>query len=152
MARLLRIGLSISSCPCASIRPFLITNRTRSNLSGKGQLIDIDLESDGDFEVMDMRRLEDVIHGIIVKRAAPDWLPFRPGSSYWVPPRNRPSGVVDIIRKLASPLSEDEAMSLSSSRGWPSSAFFIEASAPTHPVLEGGEVEVKVHVNSDDED
>ncbi|XP_047336951.1 uncharacterized protein LOC124940472 [Impatiens glandulifera] len=154
MARLLpRVLSSLTLCPCASSPssfavPFLLshrltTHRSRSNRSEKAQLVEVDLESDGDVEAMDMRRLDDVIHGIIVKRAAPDWLPFMPGYSYWVPPIHRPSGIVEIIRRLTNPLTDDESMSLSSSRGWPSSTYFIEASTPTHPVLE---VDVEVNV------
>ncbi|EPS72062.1 hypothetical protein M569_02702, partial [Genlisea aurea] len=37
-------------------------------------------------------RLEDAIHGIIVRRAAPDWLPFLPGFSYWMPRRRSRHG------------------------------------------------------------
>lgn len=97
-----------------------------SSRSGKAQLIEIDLEPD---EVLGLRKLDDVIHNIIVRQSAPDWLPFVPGSSYWVPPRRRPSeshGLVDVLNSLTNPLTEDESMALSSSRGWPSSAYFIE--------------------------
>ena len=91
--------------------------------------MEVDLESDGgggEVEVMGVRKLEDVIHSIIVRRSAPDWLPFIPGSSYWVPARRRPSGVVELVGKLTNLLSDEENMSFSSERGWPSSAYFIE--------------------------
>ncbi|PHT42834.1 hypothetical protein CQW23_16859 [Capsicum baccatum] len=74
--------------------PLTLRHRSNSNRSGDGsgepphpQLIEIDLdcsssgESDGG-----IRKLEEVIHSVIVRRSAPDWLPFLPGSSYWVPP------------------------------------------------------------------
>ncbi|KAL3640233.1 hypothetical protein CASFOL_015201 [Castilleja foliolosa] len=93
-----------------------------------------------------MKRIEDAIHNIIVRRAAPDWIPFLPGYSYWVPPRAssvRRSGaasesMVDVIGKFSALrvkrnqrvpfdlLSEDENMSFSSTKGWPASSFYIE--------------------------
>ncbi|XP_060172177.1 uncharacterized protein LOC132603233 isoform X2 [Lycium barbarum] len=39
-----------------------------------------------------MRKLEKVIHSVIVRRSAPDWLPFMPGYSYWVPPYMKVGG------------------------------------------------------------
>lgn len=60
-----------------------------------------------------------------MKKATPDWLPFVPGSSFWVPPRGRFSGLADLVGKLAYVLSEDEAMSLTTVRGWPSSSYFV---------------------------
>ncbi|XP_019463533.1 PREDICTED: uncharacterized protein LOC109362294 [Lupinus angustifolius] len=38
-----------------------------------------------------LKLLEDHIQRIIVKKATPDWLPFLPGSSFWVPPTPSPS-------------------------------------------------------------
>lgn len=100
-----------------------------SSRSGKSQLNEVELESEGDVEVLGLRKLEDVIHNIIVRQSAPDWLPFVPGSSYWVPPRcNRPESndLYEVLKKITNPLTEDESMSLNTSRGWPSSAYFIE--------------------------
>ncbi|CAN6571023.1 hypothetical protein ACFX13_025328 [Malus domestica] len=78
-----------------------------------------------------LRKLEDAIHRIIVRRSAPDWLPFLPGASYWVPPpRSRSHGLAQLVDKLANPLSEEETMSMSTVRGWPSSAYFIEGTSP----------------------
>ncbi|XP_058113589.1 uncharacterized protein LOC131256651 [Magnolia sinica] len=115
----------------------LLNLRNRSNRSEKSpqsaQLIEVDLESDAEIEVLGMRRLEDAIHGIIVRRSAPDWLPFIPGSSYWVPPRARPLGVVELVGRLANPLTEEETLSLSTVRGWPSASYFVEGASP-HPV------------------
>lgn len=97
-----------------------------------GKLVEIDLEeestatSKADVEVLRVRRLEDAIHGIIVRRAAPDWLPFRPGSSYWVPPRPTSLGLVELVEKLANPMSEEERLSFSSVRGWPSLDYFVQ--------------------------
>ncbi|CAN6573777.1 unnamed protein product [Malus baccata var. baccata] len=76
-------------------------------------------------------KLEDAIHRIIVRRSAPDWLPFLPGASYWVPPpRSRSHGLAQLVDKLANPLSEEETMSMTTVRGWPSSAYFIEGTSP----------------------
>ncbi|KAI3958541.1 hypothetical protein MKW92_014003, partial [Papaver armeniacum] len=35
-------------------------------------------------------------------------------------------GFVELIGKLANPLSEDETLSLNTSRGWPFTSFFID--------------------------
>ncbi|MQL89127.1 hypothetical protein Taro_021697 [Colocasia esculenta] len=67
------------------------------------------------------RRLEDVIHGILARRAAPDWLPFIPGSSYWVPPR-KSYRLVEVLGRAANPLTEEEVMSLTTAQGWPCAA------------------------------
>ncbi|KAK8496269.1 hypothetical protein V6N13_130334 [Hibiscus sabdariffa] len=81
-----------------------------------------------------LRKLEDAIHRIIVRRSAPDWLPFLPGSSYWVPPSTaRSYGLAQIVEKLANPLTPDESISTTTVRGWPSSEYFIKGGSP-HPV------------------
>ncbi|XP_030546817.1 uncharacterized protein LOC115752671 [Rhodamnia argentea] len=85
-------------------------------------------------------KLEDVIHHLIVRRSEPDWLPFRPGSSYWVPPRSKSRGIAQLIGRLASsssPLADSLLSSSSSScaaaspHGWPSSSFFIHGALPS---------------------
>jgi len=79
-----------------------------------------------------LRRLEDAIHGVLVRRAAPDWLPFVPGASYWVPPMPRPLGVADLLgaavytARGAPAMTAEEAMSFTTVRGWPSAAYFVE--------------------------
>ncbi|KAJ8562364.1 hypothetical protein K7X08_011655 [Anisodus acutangulus] len=72
--------------------PLPLTLRHRSNGSGDGegepphpQLMEIDLDSSNGSDG-GIRKLEEVIHSVIVRRSAPDWLPFMPGYSYWVPP------------------------------------------------------------------
>ena len=64
---------------------------------------------------------------IHVRRATPDWLPFVPGSSFWVPPRRRRrvTDLADVMGKLVSVMPEDEAMSLTTARGWPSTSYFV---------------------------
>ncbi|KAL4564347.1 hypothetical protein LXL04_028407 [Taraxacum kok-saghyz] len=122
-----------------------------SSQSGKAQLIEVDVESDGDVEVFGLKKLEDAIHSIIVRQSAPDWLPFVPGSSYWVPPRrHRPDsqGIISVLRKFSKPMTDEESMSTSSSRGWPSSAYFIEGTSVMHPVPVEMEAEV-VHSNEE---
>lgn len=138
MARLVYQTLVRSSSKLMCMSPrILTTHRHGSNQSGKQpQLIEVDLDSSStssDGEVLGIKKLEDVIHNIIVKRSAPDWLPFIPGSSYWVPPprtrrRQGQGGVVDMIGKLTnhSPgLSDEESLSLSTIHGWPSSSFYF---------------------------
>ncbi|KAF2309214.1 hypothetical protein GH714_001198 [Hevea brasiliensis] len=74
-------------------------------------------------------KLEDAIHRIIVRRAAPDWLPFLPGSSYWVPPPRSTAGslgIAQLVEKLANPLTDEESLSMTTVRGWPSSDYFIK--------------------------
>lgn len=80
---------------------------------------------------MGSRRLEDAIHGVLVRRAAPEWLPFVPGASYWVPPLPRPLGVANLLgaalytAKGDAAMTEEEALSFTTVRGWPSSAYFV---------------------------
>ncbi|CAN0839911.1 hypothetical protein LINGRAHAP2_LOCUS2695, partial [Linum grandiflorum] len=79
-----------------------------------------------------LRKLEDAIHRIIVRRTAPDWLPFVPGSSYWVPPpRSTASsyGIAQLVEKLANPLTDEESLSVTTVRGWPSSDYFIKGAS-----------------------
>nr|GMD32224.1 Nuclear-interacting partner of ALK like [Ipomoea batatas] len=77
-------------------------------------------------EAVAVQRIEDAIHRIIVRRSAPDWLPFVPGASYWVPPRRGSYGIADLVHKLSNSLSEEEVMALTTDRGWPSSSFFVD--------------------------
>ncbi|GMY35252.1 hypothetical protein FCV25MIE_30494 [Fagus crenata] len=135
--------------------------------TSEAQLIEIDLDptsstsrssssslSDGEFEALALKRLDDLIHGIIVQKSTPDWLPFVPGSSFWVPPRPGTSKVLDLVGKLADQLNPEQSLSLSTSRGWPCSSFFnnnhgnesavdLEGNGSAEGEMEG-EVEVKV--------
>ncbi|KAJ8616954.1 hypothetical protein MRB53_013140 [Persea americana] len=111
----------------------LLNLRNRSTKSqSQNHLIEVDLSSSSSEEadLLGMRRLEDAIHGIIVRRSAPDWLPFVPGASYWVPPRRHQSlGLAELVGRLANPLSDDESMALTTVRGWPSSSYFVEGAS-----------------------
>lgn len=89
----------------------------------------VDQQQQLDLETFSVQRIEDAIHGIIVKRSAPDWLPFRPGYSYWVPPRRDSYGIADLVNTLSNNLADDEVMSLTTSRGWPSSTLFDNGTA-----------------------
>ncbi|KAI3870669.1 hypothetical protein MKX03_000629, partial [Papaver bracteatum] len=83
-------------------KKFVTTRNLSKKSEGGGSLIEVNLETDGENEILGMKRLEDAIYGIIVRRSAPDWLPFSPGSSYWVPPKKRPQGFAELIGKLAN--------------------------------------------------
>ncbi|XP_057967639.1 uncharacterized protein LOC131157470 [Malania oleifera] len=82
-----------------------------------------------------LRQLEDAVHRVVARRSAPDWLPFVPGASYWVPPPPTPSSqaLADLISKLDNTLTKERAKSLTTVRGWPSSSYFDEGASP-HPV------------------
>jgi hypothetical protein len=117
-----------------------ITLRHRSSRAAtKGQLFEIDtsstksLSTEGEHE-MTLKLFDELIHRILVKKSTPDWLPFVPGSSFWVPPRPTHSNVVHLVHKITDaenqlPFSNDESLSLSSVRGWPSSNYFIKGNA-----------------------
>lgn len=85
------------------------------------------------------RRLEEAIDSAMARMAEPDWAPFRPGTSYFAPPRPAGAalGVLALIGHAggfmgssAAPrrgLSADEARAVAaSSRGYPCSTYFIE--------------------------
>lgn len=109
---------------------FAFGHRNRSTRSGKVKFIEIDLESSSfgaDSEVLAIRKLDDFVQKIIVERSTPDWLPFVPGSSFWVPPRrNKPRKVVDLFDKLVEPFTKEESPSLANARGWPCLDFFAK--------------------------
>ncbi|KAK3035548.1 hypothetical protein RJ639_034753 [Escallonia herrerae] len=124
----------------------LLTLRSHSTQSGNFYAVDPSL-ADADAEALMVQKMEDAIHGIIVRRSAPDWLPFRPGSSYWVPPQRGSYGMAEVLQKLANTLTEEEVMSLTTARGWPSSAYFVSHVSPRK-----GEVEVFSRNTSQSED
>ncbi|XP_008798089.1 uncharacterized protein LOC103713092 [Phoenix dactylifera] len=86
-------------------------------------------EGEVEIEVIGVRRFEDAIHSIIIRRSAPDWLPFIPGASYWVPPRKQAHRVAELIEKLSNPWTEEETLSFMTNRGWPSSSHFLEGTS-----------------------
>ncbi|KQJ84449.1 uncharacterized protein LOC100826622 [Brachypodium distachyon] len=150
MARLIARTLTLArpAAPRSSLRPVRA-------FSAKVEFIEIDLSEespssssgvagDSTEEPMGMGRLNAAIHGVIVRRAAPDWLPFAPGGSYWVPQMRRPLGVSDLVGQVvytakgavgAAAFTEEEAMCFTTLQGWPSAAYFVEGKFP-HPVKE----------------
>ncbi|PON86729.1 hypothetical protein TorRG33x02_174590 [Trema orientale] len=140
--------------------------RGRSTLSGHDGIIELDLSSsspspssDGESEVLMIKKLDDIVQRIIVQRATPDWLPFLPGSSFWVPPRRNSLKFTDLVDKLHDQLGDEESLSLSSDRGWPCAEFLVDrkGSGPGHTNevdAEGSsdEVEMEVEVVGDSED
>ncbi|KAL9351197.1 hypothetical protein Peur_053877 [Populus x canadensis] len=138
MARSLSVSLTkiyyLTSSPsptrCSSR---LLTLRAQSNVPNRNNQSEYDDSSSSSSSTDPLlRKLEDAIHGIIVRRAAPDWLPFLPGSSYWVPPPRSASGslgIAHLVEKLANPLSDEESLSTSTVRGWPSSDYFVKGAS-----------------------
>lgn len=147
MARLLAVRTLALARPSA-VRSALRFCPSRA-LSDKVDFVEIDLSEEspssssgsdeggaGDSATvqaqMGMRRLEDAIQGVLVRRAAPEWLPFVPGASYWVPPLPRPLGVGNLLAgtlytaRGTAAMTEEEALSLTTVRGWPSAAYFVE--------------------------
>ncbi|XP_061357210.1 uncharacterized protein LOC133301573 [Gastrolobium bilobum] len=100
-----------------------------------------------------IRKLEDAIHRIIVRRSAPDWLPFLPGASYWVPPPpSQPStALTQLLHNLANPnpnpITTPPPPPPSHQSVWPSSSYFIQgAVSQPHPL------ELDPNSHSQDED
>ncbi|XP_019057506.1 PREDICTED: uncharacterized protein LOC104808102 [Tarenaya hassleriana] len=142
MARLLSPSLSLSRirfAAASSLVPSSLFVTVRSQSSDRranhgGDLHEVDTAASQSQADPLIQKLEDAVHRIIVRRSAPDWLPFVPGSSYWVPPpRSQGHGIAQLVAKLANPMTDDEYLSTTSSRGWPSSDYFIKGVQP-HPV------------------
>ncbi|KAK6126558.1 hypothetical protein DH2020_039701 [Rehmannia glutinosa] len=180
MSRIFSQSLSRSSLrPPAAL---ISHHRHRSSKIHNAQIIEVEIdqasssqtdspEAAAEVITLGIKKLEDAIHSIVVRRSAPDWLPFLPGYSYWVPPRasamrgvQHPVGsMIDVIGKLSASgvkrnrglqldlLSEDENMAFTSARGWPASAFYIEGTSPVHPIPVV-EVEITVLDNEDQSD
>ncbi|TKY54529.1 hypothetical protein E2542_SST18939 [Spatholobus suberectus] len=58
----------------------IVCHRHRSSEATKSKWVEID----------GVKLLEEHVRRIMVKKATPDWLPFLPGSSFWVPPPPSP--------------------------------------------------------------
>ncbi|XVF19023.1 hypothetical protein REPUB_Repub11eG0074800 [Reevesia pubescens] len=92
----------------------------------KAELFEIDLDSSASSSASAINKMEEIIHTIIVQKSTPDWLPFLPGSSFWVPlPRHGSKRVSDFIEQLSNQLTPDEYLSLITGRGWPCVSFFF---------------------------
>lgn len=135
MARSSSPSLSLSRCRFAFIsllpssRTIFFRSQSSNRRSNRGELYEIDIAASQSQSDPLSQKLEDAVHRIMVRRAAPDWLPFLPGASYWVPPRRSQShGIAKLVEKLANPIGDEESISISSGRGWPSSDYFIKGS------------------------
>ncbi|KAH9330887.1 hypothetical protein KI387_002995, partial [Taxus chinensis] len=98
----------------------------------RGELIEVELEG-GEVEAFAVKKLEETIHKMAVKRAAPVWLPFRPGMSYWVPPPAKLGDIIEIA--INSKLTDEDLQSFSTARrGWPSIDYYINKDESSHTV------------------
>ncbi|XP_010489469.1 PREDICTED: uncharacterized protein LOC104767132 [Camelina sativa] len=89
-------------------------------------LIEVDIDTKTKAEAAILKKLNEFVRRIIVHNSTPDWLPFAPGSSFWVPPHQiTAKKIANLVDKVTNPLTEEETLSLSSPFGWPSSSFFI---------------------------
>ncbi|KAJ0257183.1 Uncharacterized protein HA466_0080940 [Hirschfeldia incana] len=134
MARSLSLSLSKARLTAAAASSFLPSSRLLSfrcqSSDRRSDLHETDTSSPSDPLI---QKLEDAVHRIFVRRAAPDWLPFVPGASYYVPPPGSGSqthGVAQLVAKLANPLTDEETLSTNSSHGWPSSDYFLKGVQP----------------------
>ncbi|KAF8103484.1 hypothetical protein N665_0188s0419 [Sinapis alba] len=139
MARSSSPSLSLSRCRLAFIsllppsRTIFVRSQSSNRRSNLGELYEIDIAASQSQSQSDplSQKLEDAVHRIMVRRAAPDWLPFLPGASYWVPPRrSQTHGIAKLVEKLANPIGDEESISISSGRGWPSSDYYIKGVEP----------------------
>lgn len=103
----------------------LSSSKGSSSSSNSASSSSSDGGDDDDEEMLMMQKLEDMIHQVMLKKSTPDWLPFLPGSSFWVAPKNRPLRLGELVVKLFDQLNHEESLSLTTSRGWPCSAFLI---------------------------
>ncbi|CAH8360327.1 unnamed protein product [Eruca vesicaria subsp. sativa] len=110
------------SLACYSRRPY----------SSKPHVIEIDLDSSSsatskaEAEAAVLKKLNEFVRRIVVQNSTPDWLPFNPGSSFWVPPhQNTAVKIANLVDKVTNPLREEEYRSLLSPSGGPCSSFFI---------------------------
>ncbi|KAL0643594.1 hypothetical protein Bca4012_041884 [Brassica carinata] len=110
------------SLVCFSRRPY----------SSKPHVIEIDLDSSSsatskaEAEAAVLKKLNEFVRRIVVQNSTPDWLPFAPGSSFWVPPHQSTAAkIANLVDRVTNPLTEEEAFSLFSLSGSPRSSFFI---------------------------
>ncbi|CAM0908952.1 unnamed protein product [Alopecurus aequalis] len=95
------------------------------------------------------QRLEEAIDGAMARMSEPEWAPFRPGTSYFAPPRPAGAalGLLELVTRggigvLPPQLSDDEARAVaSSSRGYPCSAYFVEGRFPDETEESAGDAE-----------
>ncbi|AEC06855.1 hypothetical protein AtNW77_Chr2g0236991 [Arabidopsis thaliana] len=113
------------------------------------QVIELEIDSKNEAEAAILKKLNEFVRRIIVHNSTPDWLPFAPGSSFWVPPHQiTATKIANLVDKVTNPLTEEESLSLSSPYGWPCSSFFIpppDGSSSTQE--EEASVELKIPGN-----
>ncbi|KAL9265780.1 hypothetical protein AKJ16_DCAP08644 [Drosera capensis] len=130
--------------------PRLLAVRSRSDRAANFEPViteDEDLIGD-DAEAIAVRKVEDAIHRVIVKRSQPDWIVFVPGASYWVPPKGLARGLAEVIGGLVASRTKGngsvggggdnnsnkrdvEGLKVVSNRGWPSSDYFFKGVHPS---------------------
>ncbi|XP_057431684.1 uncharacterized protein LOC130724475 [Lotus japonicus] len=138
--------------PFPSSNSMAVCHRHRSSRATKATLTEIDAEHE-----VTLKMFDDLIQRILVKKATPDWLPFLPGYSFWVPPRPSPSSVVHLAHRFNSSDQPQDALNLESHHGWPDPKYFLQGNAPAHSgesgvelnLPEEGTVKVKVITFSD---
>jgi hypothetical protein len=64
------------------------------------------------------RVVEQVLHEFRIQKAAPDWLPFLPGGSFWVPPAEEEEDRKSYIPSFDN-ATEGEVLALMMPMGWP---------------------------------
>ncbi|KAM7258857.1 hypothetical protein ACFE04_014598 [Oxalis oulophora] len=103
MARSISISISISiSKPYLTTTTRLTTSSSPLRYLSSQSSSSSDQPSDNSSTSVDplIKKLEDAIHQIIVRRSAPDWLPFRPGGA------QHPVDLDSLSNKVSKP--EDE--------------------------------------------
>ncbi|XVF47622.1 hypothetical protein PTKIN_Ptkin03bG0124800 [Pterospermum kingtungense] len=119
------------------------------HLSSKPEVFEIDLDSASSSPASAIKKMEEIIHSLIIQKSAPDWLPFLPGSSFWVPlPSHGSNRVSDFIDLLTNQLTPDEYLSLTTGRGWPCLPFFLQDGAVNFLEQEEGEVKWQILIDS----
>ncbi|GKV00323.1 hypothetical protein SLEP1_g13031 [Rubroshorea leprosula] len=89
----------------------------RRHCSSKREPIEMELDFSSPNE---LKKMEETIQKLILHKATPDWLPFIPGASFWVPPSHGGSKkVVDLIDKISHRLPKEEEPSITTDQGWP---------------------------------
>ncbi|EPS57500.1 hypothetical protein M569_17318, partial [Genlisea aurea] len=108
--------------------PLSVHRRFSSSKVRKAELIELEIDQASSSQIspeetigLGIRKLEDAINSIVLRRAAPDWLPFLPGYSF-LPPHAKAGRYTSLPLNFAT---EEEGISLTSPRGWPSFSFFI---------------------------
>ncbi|XP_047074670.1 uncharacterized protein LOC124684394 [Lolium rigidum] len=100
------------------------------------------------------QRLEEAIDGAMARMSEPEWAPFRPGTSYFAPPRpaGAAMGLLELVTRggigvLPPQLSDDEARAVaSSSRGYPCSAYYVDGHFPDEAEESAEDPDVEVEV------